>query len=332
MVVKSGARQRCRRAGRTNPDNFNPASRFMSNAGQQTWIERTAALGHGGTLVAIHCESRVTSRSNVFAIFLNSGLVHRVGPNRLYVRLAREMAGLGISSLRFDLSGIGDSANASTDANSILEQVQQDIRAAIDFAFAQGAQGVLLLGLCSGADNAFVTAVRDARVSGLVLIDPNAYRTFTFYLHHIRKRILRGRTWLNLISGPHSIPNRLARLRTKPDAAPEGAASVFLAPTTLPAIEETRSQLSELIRRQTKMLYIFSGGLEWRYNHRRQLFRAFPGLDWSQCVELEYYGDADHTFSRVDHQHRLIDRVCGWLRSTDFRTATAQVEREEILV
>ena len=44
-------------------------------------------------------------------ILLNSGLVHRVGPNRVYVKLARRLAGLGLTVLRFDYSGVGDSPN-----------------------------------------------------------------------------------------------------------------------------------------------------------------------------------------------------------------------------
>ena len=42
-------------------------------------------------------------------VLLNSGLVHKVGPNRLNVKLARMLATMGFPVLRFDLSGIGDS-------------------------------------------------------------------------------------------------------------------------------------------------------------------------------------------------------------------------------
>ena len=49
-------------------------------------------------------------RAAVAAILLGAGLVHRVGPNRLTVRLARRLAARGIASVRFDHRGIGDSA------------------------------------------------------------------------------------------------------------------------------------------------------------------------------------------------------------------------------
>src|SRR5438045_1954876 len=43
-------------------------------------------------------------------ILLNPGIVHRVGPGRIYVKIARALAKMGFVILRFDLSGIGDSA------------------------------------------------------------------------------------------------------------------------------------------------------------------------------------------------------------------------------
>ena len=65
-------------------------------------------------------------------IFLNAGLLHRIGPNRLYVRMAREMAGRGFSSLRFDLSGIGDSL-PRTDGLPLRAAALRDVQDALDF-------------------------------------------------------------------------------------------------------------------------------------------------------------------------------------------------------
>ena len=43
------------------------------------------------------------------AIILNAGIVHRVGPFRMHVDIARQLAAKGFSTLRMDLSGLGDS-------------------------------------------------------------------------------------------------------------------------------------------------------------------------------------------------------------------------------
>ena len=42
-------------------------------------------------------------------LLVNSGILHRVGACRFHVRLARRLASEGVSALRFDFSGIGDS-------------------------------------------------------------------------------------------------------------------------------------------------------------------------------------------------------------------------------
>jgi alpha/beta superfamily hydrolase len=41
-------------------------------------------------------------------VCLNAGIIHRVGPHRLYVKMARTLAAMGFVVLRFDFSGIGD--------------------------------------------------------------------------------------------------------------------------------------------------------------------------------------------------------------------------------
>jgi len=42
-------------------------------------------------------------------LLLNAGLIHHIGPARLWVSLARRFAAAGMRCLRFDLSGLGDS-------------------------------------------------------------------------------------------------------------------------------------------------------------------------------------------------------------------------------
>jgi len=44
-------------------------------------------------------------------VLLNAGLVHRVGPFRLYVPLARTLAAAGFPVVRFDQPGVGDAPN-----------------------------------------------------------------------------------------------------------------------------------------------------------------------------------------------------------------------------
>ena len=71
-------------------------------------IEEVTRFGSNGSLVGILSRPMRSNRNLPAILLLNAGLVHRVGPNRIYVRLARHFAALGFSVLRFDFSGIGD--------------------------------------------------------------------------------------------------------------------------------------------------------------------------------------------------------------------------------
>ncbi len=73
-------------------------------------------------------------------------------------------------------------------------------------------------------------------------------------------------------------------------------------------------QLEALASRGARLLLVFTGGLEPRYNYRNQFFEAFPDLDFKGWVELQYLADANHTFSREIFQHRLEECVIRWFR------------------
>ncbi|MFQ6030820.1 MAG: alpha/beta fold hydrolase, partial [Dehalococcoidia bacterium] len=108
-------------------------------------------------------------------ILLNSGLVHRVGPNRLYVKVARSLSRLGAVSLRFDLSGVGDS-RVRQDNLPFPESSIEDTQEAMNLlSQTRGVERFVLLGICSGAINSFDVACRDSRVVGAVMINPLAY-------------------------------------------------------------------------------------------------------------------------------------------------------------
>jgi len=104
-------------------------------------------------------------------VFSNSGVIHRVGPNRIYVKLARDLASLGFRVLRFDLSGIGDSKTRQ-DNTPYPQSAVEETRQAMDYlATTFGAERFIVSGICSGAGIALQTARCDDRVCGVVAIN-----------------------------------------------------------------------------------------------------------------------------------------------------------------
>lgn len=264
--------------------------------------EHVLELAGHRTRVAITSMPPVPRVSPV-VLLVNAGVIHRVGPHRLHVKLARGLAEAGHPAVRMDLSGVGDS-DAIPDRLSFRESSVADIRATIDHVQAEGiATSAIVFGVCSGADNALAAAAADARIVGLVLVDPPCYATSQSKMRSLLARLRYADTWLEM-------PRRaLARLRNRlsPDT---GIAPTPPAGRQAPPIEDYRKQLTALVGRGVRVLSIYSGAVGVRYNHDDQLYEWFPELRGK--LDVAYCPDANHTFTEVAQQSALISRVIGW--------------------
>ncbi len=133
--------------------------------------EEILRAGHDRSLVGVASLPDPGTAQRCAVVLLNAGLVHRVGPARLWVALARRLSRLGHPALRIDFSGIGDSPDAS-DSARFETRAPKEARAAMD-ALSELAQvnRFALIGLCSGAEIAFKAALLDPRVCALVLVN-----------------------------------------------------------------------------------------------------------------------------------------------------------------
>jgi alpha/beta superfamily hydrolase len=111
-------------------------------------------------------------------IFLNTNFEYRVGPHRLYVPLARELAAQGHVVLRYDLGGIGDSEPHAGAAENVAYPAHaiDDAREAIAFIrkLAPGRR-LIVAGLCSGGWHVFCAARAGLPVDAIVSVNPPLY-------------------------------------------------------------------------------------------------------------------------------------------------------------
>jgi dienelactone hydrolase len=267
-------------------------------------IERVHLFGSHRGLVGVTTEPASDQRrpGAPAVVFSNVGLNHRVGPGRIYVDLARQLAAAGYVALRFDLSGFGDSAPRRTDADD-LERAVLDSREAMDFLQSRGLSRFVLVGFCSGVDSAHALALQDARVTGAVFIDGYAYKNIGFWLRYYTIRNLQPARWKRYVR------QRIARLRKeigRPETGP--AQEVFV--REYPTRNTFAADIESLLNRSVDLLFVYTVVADNHYNYRRQFYDTFgfhPRLD------VEYYTRADHVFSAEHERRKLITRIVSWM-------------------
>ncbi len=231
-------------------------------------------------------------------VLVSAGLIPKFGPYRLYATLARRLAKDGITTLRFDLGSVGDSAIAQT-ALPLRARTTREIAAAFDHLFAHAPEatraGAFVGGLCSGAEDAFRYAEQDTRVRGAILIDPFAYRTPGWTWRHFAFRAMRRSLRALGVYRPVAVRSL-------------GSSDRFV---TYKYMEhgESRRILRTLIARRAPTHFLYTGGARDVFNHPTQLAAMFPDVDFADCVTLDHLPHTDHTQVFEEDRVELIEAI-----------------------
>lgn len=244
-------------------------------------------------------------------LLLTSGIIHRVGSNRLSVMVARALGAIGLTVLRFDFSGIGDSERRP-DATSLRESVEQDIAEAIEYlARTGGAERFILMGLCSGAYDALHYAARDPRVVGAIMVDlPGPFQGWRHHIHTLRAKLLRSTVWRS----PFRKLRKYARTVFGKPTGQRGNVQMYVTGgRSTPSAEWMQRHFDILLGRDVKLYFVFTAGIATNYNHRSQFRTSFPEAARDPGVTWEFFPQADHAFSSYTERKRLLEFVVSWL-------------------
>jgi pimeloyl-ACP methyl ester carboxylesterase len=278
--------------------------------------EEAILFGKSRSLVGILTDPPINNGNSLSpaVILLNPGIVHRVGPGRVYVKVARALAAIGFVVLRFDFSGIGDSG-VRRDHLPFEKSAVQEAQDAIDWlSAARGIQHFILLGGCSGARIALETACSDPRVVGAILLnfvlaetggghaDPDrTNRTAGFYYWNFA--LFDPRSWGKLLTGRANYRNLIRALSA------QARSKLTSARKSSHESAHFQAQLRQLADRNVHLTFVCSQGdpcvddLKEAGGNELKRLCALGGM------ALKVIPRSDHTFSSLFDHERLLQVI-----------------------
>ena len=263
-------------------------------------MEQIFTISQPWTINGVWSDGGNTDRPAV--IFLSAGLLRSHGPNRLYVECARELAARGISSLRFDLSGIGDSIERTSNA-SIEEKTYAETQEVLNaITEKKGIHRFVLVGLCSGAHDGIDIALRDERVVSVVSIDgyfvKSRWYKLYWFKNFVLQRLLQKSSWLKLLS---------RFTGKKEETAVNVVADDLFLETEAP--EKVIARFTDLLKRKVSLLCLYTGGVINEYSYHGQLADADAQLTASQGLTEVYYPEMDHLLLLNGDRQKVVRLV-----------------------
>jgi pimeloyl-ACP methyl ester carboxylesterase len=253
-------------------------------------------------------------------LLLNSGAVHHVGPNRLYVQIARHCALLGMTVVRLDLPGLGDSpAENGKDENIVYPPAPHEIVGqAMELAREQLHAGkIYCAGICSGGYHSLKAAVAGLPLNGIVVINPLTF----FWKPHLslappafqdtaemmryQQAGFQLRSWKKLLTGKVNLRGLAARLirhfsRRIIHKARNLARSVGIRPG-----DDLASELRSVSTQGTRMHFVFSRTDPGYPMLMEQAGSEVQRLRNANALTIDFLADADHTFTPFAAQAAL---------------------------
>jgi hypothetical protein len=293
-------------------------------------LESVRTFGPDRTLVGVLTTpgpQQAGAQHQVACLLLNVGINHRIGPRRINVKAARRLADAGIASLRFDLSGVGDSP-ASAGRQDFRAQALADMRAALDqLQAATGASRFLVFGICSGAVNALSLALGDARVVGLTMLDGHVFpskavrirrklrRWSAFPFNPAVRRSYAGwndwADWARAPFDPQARRKAIARLFGRSDAASTEDTGLYDANAPRYGAAEFERDMAVLVDREVDISLMFTATVV-AVDHDRDLMRQLAGSPALSKVRYRFWPEIDHTVTALAAQRALLDALTAW--------------------
>lgn len=275
--------------------------------------EQTLILGAENHLVATFTppdSAAAHGAPPIVALLTNSGVIPRSGPHRMNVHLARRLAAQGIPSVRFDMSGLGDSRRTGSTL-PVVEQWVADTRSVMDAAQARfGCDRFLMVGFCSGAEVAHLVALEDPRLRAILLWDLYAYNSLETRVRTLLYKLRRA--------GPFGIVKkageRVAALFRPAATDADNPARRAVEVSLVPPKEVFAQRIQTLVDGGTELLFVYCGGEPEWFNHHGQFKSMFGSYPFHDKVAFHFLQVSDHLITTHMAQQAFLAMTDDWLR------------------
>lgn len=300
----------------------------VAAAAQETLL----AIDGGAPQFGILTEPLARQRPRRALLLLNSGACRRIGPNRVYVPLARQLAQRGWTVLRVDISGLGDSEpHAGQPENApYTSRARQDIAMWLGQLHERGLEEVHLLGICSGAYHGFKAAIAGLPFAsvipvnsvvffwrdGMPLDPPMAEHRVLKMAEVYKKAVFDRRKWVRLLTGRTDFVRPLHVVLRRLSARVRDGVRWCRRLAGVPLSDDLVVELRHLRERGARLHFVFAEGEVGQRILREQGGSAFRALvSAGQVTTCELQG-TDHTFSTAAARRALLAELDRYLNTT----------------
>ena len=259
--------------------------------------------------------------SNVAVLIVVGGPQYRSGSHRQFTILARHLAMNGISSLRFDHRGMGDSEGSPRR----FTELNDDIRLAIDnlISSLENINRIFIWGLCDAASAILYYAHTDPRINGIILLNPWVHTEIgaerARLKHYYFSRLVQKSFWSKLWSGEVNIIDSMKEIYSTINNM---ILTKILSDNQKILITECDDKLTfiddmliGLKHFKGKALVVLSGNdlvsqeFQQLIEHNKDWRKPFT----SSRIEKVMVKDANHTFSNKLWRNQVNDLTVKWI-------------------
>lgn len=287
-------------------------------------IPRTPLFGIFSLPLLRDAESKPT------VLLLNAGSVHRIGPNRNYVYIARELLSLGYKVFRLDFLGLGDSVRPelSKENDPYLPEALDNIKQTICYLKEyHHVREVILMGVCSGAYSAFQFALHENETSvrEIIPINPLAFywkegmsldyspADYYFDWNLYQESMRRKDRWVKLLKDPKrwfiTAKTTITVFCIKLSAFLKPFLNQIQRALGAKNIEDLAWDLNVIVKKNVKVKFIFA-----ETDPGYQLLKEGAGKTANRLVNekkihIEFIPKANHNFSSHLGRTQLLKRL-----------------------